>query len=192
MMEPRKASAARARALQLDPLNPRSLIVSARDLVFIGDTAGALVLARRAARLDPVHPLILGTGPSQPVGVAEILLRQGRRSEAIEEYLRLATLRGATTQEVEALRRAHESSGLGGFWKRWLEMDRRLSLSPDPMRMASLHALSGDTARALEWLERAFAERNPALIYVRREPALAALRAQPRYERIVRAMRFPD
>ena len=92
---------------------------------------------------------------------------------------------------MDALRRAYAAMGVRGFWKRWLAMDIRLSPVPNTMRMASLHALAGDTAQALDWLERALAERNPGLIYVRREPSLAPLHESPRYQRVVRAMRFP-
>jgi len=191
MSRPREAAAARARALQLDPLNARTLASGLSDLLLTGDTAVALDRARRAARLDPVHPLLLGRGPSQPAGVAPILMSQGRRDESIDEYLRLAALRGATRQEVESMRAAYASSGVAGFWKQWLAMDLRQSPSPDPMRMASLHTLSGDTTGALDWLERAYAERNPGLIYLMHDRTYAPLRAQPRFARIARAMKLP-
>ena len=187
-----EGAAARTRALRLDPLNARTLIAGSTDLLLTGDTAGALERARRAARLDPVHPLLLGLGPVQPSGVALILMSQGRRDEAVDEYLRLAALRGATRQEMESIRAGYASAGIAGFWRAWLAMDRRQSPSPDPMRMASLHALSGDTAGALDWLDRAYAERNPGLIYLQREPALAPLRAHPRFRGIVRAMKLGD
>jgi hypothetical protein len=58
--------------------------------------------------------------------------------------------------------------------------------------MTHLHLLSGDTARALDWLDRAFDERNPALIYLRRDPVLAGVLAHPRVRRIAREMKFPD
>ena len=187
-----ETSEARERALQLDPLNARSLAASARDLMITGDLDGALVHARHAARLDPLHPLLLGTGPTSPVGVPEILLAQGHHDEAVEEYLRVAALRGATPREIEAIRTAYASQGLRGFWRRWIEMDLRQYPSPDPVRMATLHALGGDTTKALDWLERALAERSPGLIYIRRYPAFAALRTHPRFERILRTMKFPD
>lgn len=185
---PREAAAARSRALQLDPLNARTLIVGSHDLLTTGDTAGALARARRAQRLDPSHPLLLGLGPSPPAGLPHILMSQDRHTEAVDEYLRIATLRGATPQEVDAIRAAYASSGVAGFWTQWLAMDRRQSPTPDPMRMASLHALSGDTTRALDWLDRALRERNPGLIYLRSERSLAPLRAHARFGRIARVM----
>jgi hypothetical protein len=69
---------------------------------------------------------------------------------------------------------------------------RQSGPSPDPMRMAATHLITGDTARALDWLDRAFDERNPALIFLRRDPVLSVLRGHPRVERIAKAMKFPD
>jgi hypothetical protein len=45
--------------------------------------------------------------------------------------------------------------------------------------------------RTLDWLDRACAERNPALIYIRRD-LFGDTSAHPRVGRIVRAMKFPD
>jgi hypothetical protein len=59
------------------------------------------------------------------------------------------------------------------------------------LRIAALSALAGDTAQALTWLERAYAERNPGLIFLRTDPSFASVRANPRYRRVERAMRFP-
>jgi tetratricopeptide (TPR) repeat protein len=187
-----QATLMRERSAQLDPLNARSLIVLSKAYLLTGQYDRAVELARRAQRLDPVHPILLGNGPLLPYGAAEAYLGMGRNDEAIEEYLRVATLRGATMDELAAMRAAYASSGLPGFWRSWLEMDLRQSGdSPDPVRMAALRLLTGDTAQALDWLDRAFDERNPSLIYIRREPVFADIRTHPRFERIVAAMKFP-
>ena len=68
---------------------------------------------------------------------------------------------------------------------------RKAGASMDPMHVSMLHALAGDTAQALTWLKRAYAERNPSLIFIRTDPAFAGLRTNPRYLRIEQAMRFP-
>jgi tetratricopeptide (TPR) repeat protein len=183
----------RRKAVQLDPLNARSRIVLAKDLFRTHDYDGALEQARRAAQLDPLNPLLLGRGPGLPGGVAEILLRQGHLDEAMNEYLRVATLRAATTDELQAMRDGYASAGMPGFWTAWLAMDLRQSgPSPDPFRMAVTHVVMGDTAQALDWLDRAFDERTPGLIYVHRDPVLVGMRDHPRIVRIARAMNLPD
>ena len=79
-----------------------------------------------------------------------------------------------------------------GFWRAWLAMEHRQTPgTPDPMRMARLHALIGDTAQAVAWLERAYARRHPALVYLRSDPTYARLHAQPRVARMLAEMRFP-
>jgi TolB-like protein/DNA-binding SARP family transcriptional activator len=182
----------RERAVQLDPLNARTVIVLAADYLRMGDYDSALIQYRRAHKLDPVHPLLLGAGPFLPSGVGEVYQRQGRDEEAVEEYLKVATLRGATADELSALRRAFAASGMAGFWRSWLDMDLRQSTNaPDPLRMAKLWGLAGDTARSLDWLERAYAERNPALIFLQADPMFANQRTNPRVARILSEMNFP-
>jgi hypothetical protein len=72
-------------------------------------------------------------------------------------------------------------------------MDLRQSAStPNSLRTAALWALIGDTARTFQWLDRAYAQRNPGLIYLKSEPAFKKLRSHPHMTRIVSAMKFPD
>ena len=187
-----EAVAARERSVEMDPLNARTRIVLGADYSSMGDLQRALAEYRRAQQLDPVNPLTLGRGPATPVGPARVYLLQGRYDEALEEYVRIATLRGATTGEVDAMRSAYAASGMPGFWRKWLEMDLRQSgIAPDPLRIATLWALIGDTARTFDWLERAYAARNPGLVYVRSESALYSLRSHQRVARILSAMNFP-
>jgi TolB-like protein/DNA-binding SARP family transcriptional activator len=188
-----EAAAARERAVQLDPLNARSRIVLASDHVLAGDSERALAEARRAEQLDPTNPMLLGRGPSLPAGTPGVLRTQGRLDEAVEEYLRVASMRGATAAEIDAMRDAYAADGITAFWREWLAMDVRQSgASPDPVRMAATHMLAGDSDQALDWLERALDERNPGLIYIRRDVAFAPLHAHPRFQRIAAALNFPD
>ena len=184
---------AREKAVQLDPLNARTRVCLSRDLLIVGDYERALDEGRRAAQLDPLNPLILGKGPGLPEGTAEVLLAQDSIQAAVDEYLRLAMLRGASADELQAMREAHASEGMPGFWRAWLAMDLRQSgASPDPVRMAAIHLVAGDTARALDWVDRAFAERNPALVNLRSDPVLSGLNAHPRAVRIAGAMKLQE
>lgn len=187
-----EAVAARERAAELDPLNARTRFSLGRAYARAGDPERAIAEYRRAQQLDPVNPLALGLGPMLPYGVAEVLLWQGRHAAAVEEYVKIAMLRDATRSELDAMRSAFAASGMPGFWRKWLEMDLRQSGStPDPLRIATLWALIGDTAQAFPWLERAYDERNPGLVYLRSQPALESLRSHPRVARILSGMNFP-
>jgi len=93
---------------------------------------------------------------------------------------------------VDALRKGYVASGMRGFWRSWLDMDlRQTEGAPDPFRLAKLWTLIGDTTRALDWLDRAYAERHPALVYLRYDPTLESLRVHPRVGRILSEMKFP-
>jgi TolB-like protein/DNA-binding SARP family transcriptional activator/Flp pilus assembly protein TadD len=193
MGRPGEAAAARERSVELDPLNARTLITLGNDYLVAGDFDRALASHRRALQLDPVIPLALGLGPNLPAGPAEVFRLQGRNDEAVEEYVKVATLRGASASELNALRSAYAASGMPGFWRNWLEMDLRQSASaPNSLRIAATWAMIGDTTRTFQWLDRAFDEHNPGLIYLRSHVSFETLRSHPRMVRIVSAMKFPD
>jgi serine/threonine-protein kinase len=189
---PDEAAVARLHGLALDPLDARLRNSLGGDYLAAGRLAEARAAFERGAQLDPLHPLRLGLGPGAPHGVWDVLLAQGREADAVAELLHVAALRGATPDEVQALRAAFAATGMRGFWRRWLVMDVRQSNGqPDSLRVATLRALAGDSTGALDILERAFASQNPAMIYIRTEPAFAALRTHPRFVRVVEGMRFP-
>jgi TolB-like protein/DNA-binding SARP family transcriptional activator len=188
------AVVARSRSLELDPLNPRTVTVLAADYLRLGDYERALELYGRAMKLDPVHPLLLGSGPWLPGGPGNVYEAQGRHREAVDEYARLATLRGATPAEVDALHDAFARGGMPAFWHAWIDMDQRqMPDLQDPLRTAKLWLLSGDTAQALDWLDLAFEERNPGLVMLGRglPSSLDAMSWHPRVARVIAAMKLP-
>jgi TolB-like protein/DNA-binding SARP family transcriptional activator/Tfp pilus assembly protein PilF len=189
---PEDAVTARAHAVAVDPLNARMGLMLAADYTVAGRFQEALAQYSRSLKLDPAHPLALGLGPNLPAGPSWVYLQQGRDAEVVDEYVRIATMRGASPSELEALRSAYQSAGMASFWRSWLSFDlRHAGSDPDPVRVATFHALAGDPLQAVEWLERAHAERNPALIFVYADPTFAALRDHPRFRRILQQMNFP-
>jgi hypothetical protein len=151
----------------------------------------ALVEYERTRQLNPMNPNLLGTGPALPIG-ADIHLARGRTGDAVQELLRVAVLRGATAAEMDAVRAAFAKDGMRGAWRSWLGLDlRQAGSDPDPLRLAALWAYIGDVNQALDWLERAYAERSSTLVFLRTYPAFAELRSHPRFVRIVTAMKLP-
>lgn len=193
MLRTADAVAARERSIELDPLNARTRFVVAGEYLFIGQADRALEEYQRAFQLDPLNPLGLGLGPALPASAGIAHMAAGHTDEAVEDFLRVALLRNAVPRDLDAMRRAYAADGMAGFWRAWLDMDSRQSGgAPNTLRAASLHAVIGDTARALDGLERAFDERNPGLIYLRSSIGFAGLRNHPRVQGVLGRMKLPS
>jgi Flp pilus assembly protein TadD len=59
-----------------------------------------------------------------------------------------------------------------------------------PVAFVTLHAGLGDADRAFEWLDRAVRDRRGWLAYLKVEPLLDSLRADPRFGRLLETMRL--
>ncbi len=57
--------------------------------------------------------------------------------------------------------------------------------------VAESYAGLGEKDQAFEWLEKAYEERSGYLVWLRSEPRLDSLRADPRFQDLVRRMNFP-
>jgi len=57
---------------------------------------------------------------------------------------------------------------------------------------ATIYAQWGQHTEALEWLDTAMRLRDPGLELLRTDPLFDPLRAEPRFQAIQRALKFPD
>ena len=65
--------------------------------------------------------------------------------------------------------------------------------TPDSaLEVACVYAMQGDTDRAFEWLDRAYALHSEALATVKAEATLVSLRHDPRYTSLLRKMNLPE
>ena len=112
---------------------------------------------------------------------AEALLReaeagaQGANHHAFAALGRLAVLRGRRAEAEASLTSLYETA-----------KTRYVS----PVDFARLHLALGDTDKTIEWIERARDERRGWLTYLKVEPLLDPIRADPRYFELVRRMRL--
>jgi serine/threonine-protein kinase len=60
-----------------------------------------------------------------------------------------------------------------------------------PFSVALVHLALGDSQAALDWLERAYQERDWYLCVLKTEPILDPLRRERRFEDLVRRVNFP-
>ena len=56
---------------------------------------------------------------------------------------------------------------------------------------ATIYAQWGQRAKALEWLETALRLRDPGLIYLKTDPLMDPIRQEPRFQKVMRELKFP-
>ena len=58
--------------------------------------------------------------------------------------------------------------------------------------IADVYALRGQPDDAMQWLERAYAQKDPELYNVKTEPELKGLAGDPRFKAFLKKMNLPE
>jgi len=123
---------------------------------------------------------------------------KGMYDEAITEYQTAATLAGEDSEtaakRATALRAAYAASGVRGYWQKQLDL-----LKEDPSQgnmtpygIAGIYARLGDKDETFNWLEKAYREHDPYIIYLKTGPEFDALRSDPRTIDLMRRIGLPQ
>ena len=176
------------RAAAVDPL---SLIVNSVE-------ANLLYMARRYDEAIGKLRQVTAMEPGFPEAY-EYLKRsydqKGMYREAIANRQTRRRILGLDVTETPALRAAAAATTPREYWRRRLEQEliEGKTEGLQPFEMAEMLAQAGETARALEWLEKACAEDDFMVMYVRVAPNLDPLRTEQRYHALLaRSCRVPD
>ena len=70
------------------------------------------------------------------------------------------------------------------------ELSKRRFVSAFPI--AWIHLGLGNNDRTFDWLEKAYEERAPRLVYLKAERAFDPLRSDPRFVDLLRRLKFPS
>ena len=117
--------------------------------------------------------------------------QKGQLTEAVAEWEKALQLNGEN-QKAASLRQAYAAGGYTGYLRKKLG-DLNASAQAKnaaPLDFAYTYARLGDKEHALEWLEKAYDQRDPWL-YLKAEPVLDGLRAEPRFKDLLRRMGLP-
>jgi tetratricopeptide (TPR) repeat protein len=167
-----------------------------------------------AQRLDPLSPLA-----NSDVGWAYLMAR--RYDEAIEQIKRTLELEPAFGSALACLERAYSLKGetrlaletlvretgqdnasieqgdAGQVMKRLFRnrLDKRLAAlksgPSSPYNAATVCVAAGEHNQALEFLEKAYHDRDPMLVAMGTDPAFDDLREQPRFVALQKRLGFP-
>ena len=173
------------RALELDPL---SLIIhtAVGDVMFYARRfEESITNYRWCQEMDP-------TFRPGNTDLARSLDQVGRHDEALDYFQRGTRAADGSLPP---------STGLAIYqWRAGRHDEARMTMAAvtattasryvAPFGVASFHAVAGETGPALDWLERAYAQRDGSMTLLRVHPRLDPLRSEPRFRELMRKMRL--
>ena len=169
------------KVVELDPLNAASY----------ENRAGALFDSRRYADAVNYAEEVKRKSPDMfqfPVLLGDCFVLLGRYREAKEQYA-LAKPDQWERLTGEAILMARTGDRNGANHK--LQHMQQLFGDAASYQYGEIYAQLGDKDRALAALERAWEIRDGGLLSLRMDPALDPLRGEPRFEAIIKRLKFP-
>jgi TolB-like protein/tetratricopeptide (TPR) repeat protein len=210
------ADAACAQALALGPNNDRALYECSRLAAWLGHENASIPAARRGVALDPLNPrshralgdtLRAAHRYQEAITAYQDSIAMDPEHSA-EAYARRGVsyfLAGDLTQAqsaCEARPDYYESwvcqavvyHRLGHHDAAAAALARLVHLGGDASAYqdVEIHAQWGERAAALEWLEKARRLGDPGLIYLKTDALMDPLRNEPRFQAVMRELKFPD
>jgi TolB-like protein/Tfp pilus assembly protein PilF len=203
------------RAVQLGPNDPDAHEVYARYLLSMARLNEALLEMRRALALDPLSQLInrdmgrvlyysrrydeaieqlkkaIDLNPMSTTiygWLGWAYESKGMNDDAVRVFLKDFAVNGETPETIDGLRQAYARAGMTGYWRASLGVGE---LGRDPYHMGATLARLGDRDDAFRWLQKALDARSAFIKYIKVDPELDPLRADPRFRELVYRMGLP-
>lgn len=202
-------------AIELDPAYPTAHHWYAHCLMAMGRLDQAVSEMRRAVELDPLSiPCNLGLGwslyylrhydeaieqyqkitelaPNLPMVLYRIGLayqNQQRYQEALVHFEKACTLSGGEAATVMLLGHLYAVLGREQDAHRELAKLREMATQKyvPALYLAFIYTGLNDKDQAFDWYRKALEERSHYMIYLQVEPSLDHLRADPRFQRLLR------
>jgi adenylate cyclase len=121
------------------------------------------------------------------MGIGNVLLARGQSEKALTEYLKQpfegARLRGTAMAYFALGQKADADTALAQL------LDNPRS---DSFAIAEVYAFRRQSDDAFKWLERAYAQKNSRLTYIKGTPAMKNLEGDPRYQAFLKKMNLPE
>ncbi len=178
-----EAIALQRRAHELDPLAHRMDVVT--TLLRAGRHREALVEAEEAIELDPTYARARAT-------LGWVYFLNGRQAEGLAELERAVAASQENTMWLGQLGEAYAMAGNAAKAREILDQleERARAGYVSPYHFAYVYTGLGDTDRAMDWLERAVAERTGPAYSIKGSFLLAPLHTHPRFRALLRQMKL--
>lgn len=204
------------RALELEPGDARIKQGHASVMADFGRLTPAIAEINDSIRIDPLNATSwLGLGlwltADHQLGAAEralehsLVIEKAREGNDDPIHFALGLMKLLERRPSEALSDFRQirgdSSVLAGeamaFYSLGSRVESERALAAlmtrnSPYFVACVRAWRGEKDSALNWLERAYAQRDPNMTDIKIDPEFGALHAEPRFKAILKKMGLPD
>jgi len=187
MGESDKAIAALERALELDPLSTSINSHMGMGILWKGEYERAIEYLQRANETTPNYPPTI-------VNLGLAYAKKGDYEEAISTLIEGAKLFPENPFLTSALGCAYGLAGkkdeaqqiVDGF----IEISKKGYFSP--MFISRVYAGMGDVDKSIDWLEKAYEDRDPLLLHIKVVPSHDYMHANPRFIALLKKMGLED
>jgi tetratricopeptide (TPR) repeat protein len=170
------------RALELDPLNFFFQCFHGWHLLYLCRYDEAIVELHKALRTEP-------NLPAAHLRLWGAFYGKGMYEEAVAEAETFFEVLG-DKELAQVLACGYADGGYSKAMRLAAEKLRERShlTYVQPTQIARLYAHAGDKDHALEWLEKAYEERLPAMVHLGVDPDWSSLRSEPRFQDLMRRL----
>jgi tetratricopeptide (TPR) repeat protein len=174
------------RSVELDPFNPLLQAFYAQVLYMQRRHDEAIAAAREAQRLQQDHPIATYSLLVITHGM------KGMEKEAVKAATAMVKIIYNDPTIEAALEEGYAQAGFAEAMRRAAEalVTRLPEAYSMPSDIATFYAMAGVKEKVLEWLEKGFEVRDPALPYLR-FPCYDIVRSDPRFQELWRKMNLP-
>lgn len=188
MGRPEEALKEARRAVELDPLSPIIQTNLAHLLAEMGRTEEGFEEVRKVLELDP------GFAPAHMI-LGLIQIRRHAFREAIPELRKAGELDKQVDETLDWIGYAYGMSGQRAKAEEAVKELQTMAVrdhEPPPARsIACVYLGLGNKEKALEWLAKAYDQRDRELASLKEDAFLDPLRSDPRFQALLRRMNFP-
>jgi tetratricopeptide (TPR) repeat protein len=171
------------RALAIDPMDPVNLADTSALCDRMREPAKAEALARRALEIDPAAPY-------GAWALARVYADTNRADQAIELLEKSLAVPRPDMLGLMFLGQLYVDAGKPAQARKVLKIMMGNRTAGHSM-IAEVYARLGEKDRAVEWLEKGFAEREPYMVWLNLSPDSHPLWGDPRFQDILRRMNLP-
>lgn len=172
----------------------RAVDLAPLDLSFRTALAEQLQHAERSAEAEKECLEVLKIDPefarAQQV-LAWIYEYTGRPDRALDMQMRFLKTAGASDKEMDEVARLYRSGGMTAVHR--ADIESYLQQKPlRPYDLAILYATVGDREHAMEYLKKAYNDRDSSMIFLAVAQEFSLVRSDPRFHELLQQMRLPQ